>query len=175
MSDTFPSRKDILDKKISDYQSSLIDEIKAIDIEKLDFTKGDFKPRTQITEKQKVFIWIRLFLKEEDKKCKPEDTIKIKYVESGEELETKFICYGKSGLQRDEQGVINYDGEDDRKVLCLMVDSERINGVDSKNIPYIRTLFKTGRYFEFQLSKRDELTFTNMRTKENIEYFDIDL
>ena len=36
--------------------------------------------------------------------------------------------------------------EDDKKVLCLMIDEKTVNF--SEEIPFIRTLFKTGRHFE---------------------------
>ena len=95
MDDIFPSRKEILSKKSQGYQDTLVEEIKSIDVEKIDFSKGDFKPRTKIAEKQKVFL-DRVYLNNEDKSCKPDDVIKIKHIPSGEILETKFICYSKS-------------------------------------------------------------------------------
>ena len=53
------------------------------------------------------------------------DDIAIHWTPSGEELVTKFICYGKQGLERDHNDeVINYNPEDDKKVLCFMVDIE---------------------------------------------------
>ena len=175
--DTFPSRKQVIadhNKDISmRYQESLIDEIKSVDVDKIDFLNSDFKPRLKITEKQKVFFWIRVFLKDEDSASNPDDTVTIKYVGSGESLETKFICYGKKGLDRDNKDEItNYNTEDDKKVLCLMVDSDRVN-YNNDDIPYIRTLFKTGRFYEYQLSKRDDLIF--MRPDGSIyNYYDVD-
>jgi hypothetical protein len=71
----------------------------------------------------------------------PNDTIRITYLNSGEFLDTKFICYQKKGTERDmEQNIINYNTEDDEKVLCLMVDSDKIN-YDNADIPFIKTLF----------------------------------
>lgn len=174
MDDIFPSRKQILDgKKNRGYQDKIVDDIKSIDVEKVDFSNGDFKPRTKIAEKQKVYFWIRLYLKEEDTVSTPDDTVIIKYIHSGEELETKFICYGKKGLDKDNQDqIVNYTTEDDKKVLCLMVDSDKIN-YNSDNIPYIRSLFKISRYYEYQLSKRDELIFTNKGKGVTYEYFDV--
>ena len=173
MDDIFPSRKEILDsKKSQGYQDTLVEEIKSIDVEKIDFSKGDFKPRTKIAEKQKVFFWIRVYLNNEDKSCKPDDVIKIKHIPSGEILETKFICYSKKGVDKDSQDeIVNYSTEDDKKVLCLMVDSDRIN-TDSKDIPFIRSLFRTSKFFEFNLVKRDELLFVNAKGKE-FEYYDV--
>ena len=147
--DAFPSRKEILENKSTSYQKSIINEIKSIDIDKVDFSNSDFKPKSSIIEKQKVFFWIRLYLKEENSSINPNDIIVMKYLRSGEELETKFICYAKTTLNKDSQGeIVNYDTEDDKKVLCLMVDSDKIN-YDDGSIPFIRTLFKTSRFYEY--------------------------
>lgn len=177
MDDIFPSRKQIIEnlknkEMLSGYQESIINQIKEVDVEKVDFSKGDFKPRTKIAEKQKVYIWIRLYLKEEDTKTKPNDPVKITYT-NGEELDTTFICYSKKGIQHDSNEIVNYDTEDDRKVLCLMVDLDRIN-TNSDDIPFIRTMFKTGRYYEYQLIRRDEFKFLNTKTNEIYEYYDVE-
>ena len=172
--DSFPSRKEILDQKQSQsYQDNVVDSIKSIDISKFDF-KGSFKPRSEITEKQKVFIWIRLFLNDEEHDVKPDDIVVITYALSGEELETKFICFSKKGMDKDsnELVVTNFSKEDDRKVLCLMIDADRI-GANSEDIPYIRTLFGESKYFEFQLTKRDELIFINKSNGKKFEYYDV--
>ena len=40
----------------------------------------------------------------------------------------------KTTLNKDSQGeIVNYDTEDDKKVLCLMVDSDKINYDDEIN------------------------------------------
>jgi hypothetical protein len=53
-----------------------------------------------------------------------------------------------------------------------MVNQDTINkGID---IPFIRTLFKTGIHYEYQLVRRDELLFINSRTGETLDYFDCD-
>ena len=65
-----------------------------------------------------------------------------------------------------------YNPEDDKKILCLMVDEKEVNYSDK--IPFIRTLFKTGRHYEYQLVRRDELLFKNKRTDETIDYYDCD-
>ena len=170
---TFPSRKEILEKKYS----SLVEQAKSIDLAKVDFSKSDYKPKTKVAEAQKVFIWIRLFIKNESDSFLPNDTITIRYTKSGEKLETKFICYGKSGLNTDVDSsgrrvITSYKSEDDKKVLCLMVDSERINK-NSDDIPFIRTLFKSSRYFDYQLLKREDLQFID-KNGDSIEYFDVD-
>lgn len=168
----FPSRSELNKKReMVSYQESLINDIKSVDVEKIDFSKGDFRPRMKVAEKQKVYFWIRLFLSEE-RNIKPDDTVKIRYTVSGEELETKFICYSKKGIDKDSQDeIVNYDTEDDRKVLCLMIDSDRIN-YNSEDIPVIRSLFKTSRFFDFQLMKREELLFLDSKGFP-LDYFDV--
>ncbi len=171
----FPSRKEILDsKKNLQYRDKIIDQIKSVDVEKIDFSQGNFRPRTQIVEKQKVFFWIRLFLKEENISINPNDTITIEYLPSGEKLDVKFICYNKKGLNKNNrEDITNYNSEDDKKVFCLMVDSDRINN-DSEDIPFIRTLFKIGKYYDYQLLKRDELIFKNQKNGEIYEYYGVE-
>lgn len=151
---------------------SLIEAIKGIDTTNLtDSTSNN--PSMRIVEEQKVFFWIRLYVNSEDLSVKEGDDIVIKYTLSGEELLTKFICYGKKGLERDvDNQVTNYSSEEDKKILCLMIDSKEVNY--GQNIPFIRTLFKTGFHYEYQLVKRNELLFINKRTTEDIEYFDVD-
>jgi hypothetical protein len=74
--------------------------------------------------------------------------------------------------ERLAEALANYNPDDDKKILCLMVDQEKINkGTD---IPFIRTLFKTGIHYEYQLVRRDELLFINSRTNETLNYFDCD-
>lgn len=121
---------------------------------------------------EKVYFWSRLYLTAEDPSLNIGDTIWIEYTPSGERIETKFITYGKQGLERDHDGeVTNYNPEDDKKILCLMVEEKVIN--ESEEIPFIRTLFKLGRHYEFQVVRRNELIFV----KEDggiIDYYDCD-
>ena len=88
---------------------------------------------------------------------------------------TVFICYGKTDLTKDHddlEKITNFNPEDDKKILCLMVNQDHINkGTD---IPFIRTLFKSGIHYEYQLVKRDELIFINSRTNDILDYFDCD-
>lgn len=168
----FPSRKQIVDEKNLDYRSKIINDIKSIDTDKIDFLNSDFKPRKTIVEKQKIFLWIRLYTKEEVS-IDPNDSIKIEYLPSGEHLECSFICYSKKGIEKNfNDQITNYNTEDDKKCLCLMVDIDKINNNDK--IPFIRTLFKSGNHFEYQLLRREELIFTNQTKKTTIEYFDVE-
>jgi hypothetical protein len=53
-----------------------------------------------------------------------------------------------------------------------MIDEKMVNNND--DIPFIRTLFKTGNHYEYQLMKRDELLFINDRNGIFLDYFDCD-
>jgi hypothetical protein len=151
---------------------NLVGQIKNIEVEKIKDWDSNVDPGMTVIEEQKVYIWIRLFLKEESD-VQIGDDIFMTYTPSGEKLETKFICYGKTDMGKDrDDEIINYNPDDDKKVLCLMVDQEKINkGTD---IPFIRTLFKISVHFQYQLVKRDELVFINSRTGETLDYFDCD-
>jgi len=153
---------------------SLVNQIKNIEVENIKEWSANTDPSMRVVEEQKVYIWIRLYLKEESN-VEIGDDILMKYTPSGEYLETKFICYGKTGLTKDHddmEKIINFNPEDDKKVLCLMVDQDKINkGVD---IPFIKTLFKTSIHYQYQLVKRDDLIFVNSRNGNVLEYFDCD-
>lgn len=151
---------------------NLVEQIKTIDTEEVkDWTKNT-DPVMKIVEEQKVYIWIRLYLKEESD-VKEGDEVFMTYKPSGEKLSTIFVWYDKKGIMKDyDEEIVNYTGEEDKKVLCLMVDQEKIN--KNTDIPFIRTLFKSGIHYEYQLVKRDELLFINGRTNEILDYFDCD-
>lgn len=164
----FPERGEIR----KNYQDALLQQVREIDIEKLDFESSDFKPRLEIKEKQKVYFWIRVYLNQEID-LTPDSEVKIKYLPGKEELITKFICYAKKNLNRDNQDeVVEYDSEDDKKCLCLMIDSDRIN-YQSSDIPFIRTLFKIGRFYQPQILSKNELIITGPNNTL-IEYYDVD-
>lgn len=153
---------------------NIVEQIKGIstkDAKNWDYSLDNTK--TDIIEEQKVYIWIRLYLKDEIENIEIGDDIEIHYTVSNEKLNTKFICYGKTSLEKDHDNeVSNYNNEDDKKVLCLMIDENVIK--KGEDIPFIRTLFKTSPWFEYQLVKRDELLFSNVRTNEILNYYDVD-
>lgn len=151
---------------------NLVEQIKTIDTEVIKDWDSNTDPGMKVIEEQKVYVWVRLYLKEEAN-LETGDDVVITYTPSGEKLETKFICYGKSDLGKDhDDEIVNFNAEDNKKVLCLMVDQDKINkGTD---IPFIRTLFKTGIHYQYQLVRRDELLFINSRTGETLDYFDCD-
>lgn len=154
---------------------NLIEKIKSIEVEKIESWDSSNEPISQVVEKQKVYTWIRLYLKEESSNLNIGDEISMIYKQSGEKLLTKFICYDKTTLTKDHddlEKVINFNPEDNRKVLCLMVDEDTIN--NGEGIPFIRTLFKTSRHYQYQLVRRDDLVYVNERTGETLDYFDCD-
>jgi hypothetical protein len=129
-------------------------------------------PEVEITP-EKVYFWTRVYMKEENPNISIGDIITIKYLPSGEELKTQFITYGKNGLERNhEDELVNFNPEDDKKVLCLMVDEKDIN--ESERIPFIRTLFRLGHHYEYNVMRRDELIFTNDKNGIMIDWFDCD-
>ena len=70
-----------------------------------------------------VYFWTRLYLKEENPNVEIGDWVNITYTTSGEKLKCQFFAYGKSGLERDhDDELINFNAEDDKKVICLMVE-----------------------------------------------------
>jgi hypothetical protein len=155
------------------YLQLIAEKLSKIDTDDAEKWQYDENPDVNIIDEQKVYFWIRLYISDEDSNIEIGDDISIQWSPSGEELVTKFICYGKRGLQKDHNNqVINYESEDDKKVLCLMVDERVVNF--SNEIPFIRTLFKTGRYYEYQLVKRNELLFVNKRNGVILDYYDCD-
>ena len=129
-------------------------------------------PEVEVTP-EKVYFWTRVYMKEENPNIEIGDTVTIKYAPSGEEMKTQFFAYGKTGLERDhEDELVNFNSEDDKKVLCLMVEEKVVN--ESEDIPFIRTLFKLGRHYEYNVMKRDELLFVNDRNGIVIDWFDCD-
>jgi hypothetical protein len=156
----------------SDYRQQLVDIIRKIDTNDIS-DDVEVIATSKVVDEQKVYIWIRLHLNQENNNILPGDDVEIKWVPSGETLVTKFVCFGKSGLERDHLGqVTNYNPDDDRRILCLMVDENEINF--SNDIPFIRTLFKTGRHYDYQLVKRSELLFINKKNQQVLDYFDCD-
>lgn len=154
------------------YVEQLLEQLKSIDTTDLsdDVSKDAV---STVFEEQKTYFWIRLYLKEESNNINIGDEIIIRYTPSGEEVGTIFSAYGKKGLEKNHQDELtNYNPEDDKKVICLMIDEKVVNF--SEEIPFIRTLFKIGYHYEYQLVKRDELIFINKRTDEILDYFDCD-
>lgn len=151
---------------------NLIEKIKTIDTDSVKEWASTNNPVTNLVEKQRIYIWIRLYLKEECQDLQIGDDFKITYTPSGEYLDCKFICFDKTSLTKEHDSlekVANFNPEDDKKVLCLMLDEDDLK---NDSVSFIRTLFKNTRYYQEQVYKRSELTFVNKRNGINLEYFD---
>lgn len=156
----------------SKYIENLIEQIMGIDTDDLS-DDVDSSVVNSVIDEQKTYFWIRLFLKDEEENIEIGDDIAITWEPSGEELLTKFVCFGKSGVTNDQgEQITYYESEDDKRVLCLMIDEKQVNFNDE--IPFIRTLFKNGKHYEYQLMRRDELLFINKRNNIILEYYECD-
>lgn len=159
----------------SDYLQQVVDAIKNIDTDSESSNKWvyDMETTSTIIEEQKIYFWIRLYLKDENPNIQIGDDVIINWIPSGERLTTKFVSYSKVGLERDHVGeMTNFNPEDDKKVLCLLIDTKSVNFND--DIPFIRTLFKTGYHYEYQLIKREELQFVVGKNGVILDYYDCD-
>jgi hypothetical protein len=166
---TFPERKSIV--RSDTHLENIVEEAKKVDLTKVNFEGEDFHPQTKIIQKQKVYFWIRLYIKDEID-IKPETKINMVYNSGQETLETHFMYFGKKGFERDTQGqIVNFNPEDDKKVLCLLIDSENIN-INSNNIPYMRTLFPLGKFFQPQYIRKYDFTF-DLEDGTQIDFFNI--
>jgi len=144
-------------------------------IERDDLTDDvDQGPKSSQVEKQMVYIWIRLYIKEELSDIKEGDDFTIRYDLTGEELKTKFICFGKKNSFKDAEDFnqIQMTEEDDTKILCLMINEDEIQ--IGEGIPFLRTLFKISKHYTLQVYNREDLVFTNVRTGQDVEYIDCD-
>ena len=121
----------------------------------------------------KVYFWTRVYMKQENPNIEIGDIVTMRYEPTGEELKTQFFSYGKTGLEKNhDDELINFNPEDDKRILCLMVEEKIIN--ESEEIPFIRTLFKLGRHYEYNILKRDELLFINDKNGVFLEWYDCD-
>ena len=156
----------------NNYLDNIVELIRTIDTTELT-DSVDQTVVSKVTEEQKVYFWIRLYLKDDNINAEIGDDISINWKQSGEKLITKFICYGKTGLSKDHQDeMTNYNPEDDKKCLCLMIDSKMVNF--NNDIPFIRTLFKTGYHYEYQLVRREDLQFIIDKNSVILDYFECD-
>lgn len=126
----------------------------------------------EVIEESKIYSWSRVYSSEDQDGLDPGDIITITYVPTGETLDLEFATYNKTGLVKDSDGVIDYNPEDDKKVLCLLVDIGEIN--DNNTIPFLRTLFKSGKWYQHQVLRRNDLIFTCVSKKMNIDYYSVD-
>lgn len=146
-------------------------QIKEINTTEIDFTKLTDEVQVEEKEKSMVYLWIRLYLKEEAEDITNGDQIIIQW--KGEKVPTTFIGFNKKGLVKDNDGIVNADLEEDKSGLILMIDERLVkDATQSINQPFIRSLFKESPYFEYQVYRREELTFINTRTGKSYEYIE---
>jgi hypothetical protein len=154
----------------STYLDNIVEAIKSINTKNLS-DDIDNSPISKVIEEQKIYFWIRLFLKEENPNINIGDDIVIEWIPTGEKLETKFMAWGKKGFDKDGgDEITSYSPEDDKRVLSLMIDTKMVNFND--DIPFIRTLFKTGYHYKDIIFKRSELIFLNKKNGVILDYFD---
>lgn len=153
------------------YLEKIIEDIKVIETDSLS-NKVDKDIKVDITEEQKVYYWIRVFLKDENPNLEIGDDITFTYEPSGETLSAKFICYNKKGIDKDIVDQIkNYNPDDDKKTLCLMVDEKEVN--NKNDIPFIRTLFTFSKHYQEVVYRRTDLVLSVEDKNIILDYFDI--
>lgn len=166
----FPDRKSIV--KSDTHLRSIVHEVKKIDVNKVNFDGEDFEPHTKIIQKQKVYIWIRVYLKEE-MDIKPETKVIIQYLGGKESIETYFMYFGKKGLERNKDGeIVNFNPEDDRRILCLLIDSERLD-YNNHDIPYMKTLSPLSKHYKPDYFRKFDFTIL-LEDGTNLDFFDIE-
>ena len=166
----FPDRKSIV--RSDAHLDNIVEKAKKIDVDKVNFQGEDFQPLTKIIQKQRSYIWIRLYVKEEID-INPETKINFVYNDGQEIIETYFMYFGKKGLERNQDGeIVNFNPEDDKKILCLMMDVERID-YNNHDIPYMKTLFKLGKYYKPDYIRKNDFSFV-LEDETNLNFYDID-
>jgi len=169
----FPSREELSDKskkKIEELKKKgwLVDQPNSY-IDEDGFNRS---VNFEVTEESKIYSWSRVYLTEEFDGLVSGDVITITYVPTGEKLNLTFATYNKKGLVKDNESVVGYNPDDDKKVICLMVDINEVNTDNS--IPFLRTLFKSGRWYQHQLLKRTDLTFECLEKNMVLDYYSVD-
>lgn len=119
----------------------------------------DFRENLElkILQEQLEYYWIRVYTKEEYD-LKPGTLFTLSHLPTGEQLELIFTNYdkvGKTGVQ--SQDLEEYEAEEDKKALCLLVNMTDLYKNDDVN--FIRTLFRNSKYYEERLLKRRDLVF----------------
>jgi hypothetical protein len=83
------------------------------------------------------------------------------------------MYFGKKGLERNQDGeIVNFNPEDDKKILCLMMDVERID-YNNHDIPYMKTLFKLGKHYKPDYIRKNDFSFV-LENETNLNFYDID-
>ncbi len=167
---SFPDRKSI--RKSDVHLDNIVENVKKIDLEKVNFEGEDFQPQSRIIQKQKVYFWIRVYLKEE-LDIKTETKVIIKYLDGKEQLETQFMYFGKKGLERNNEGqIINFNPEDDKRILCLLIDSDRID-FNNEEIPYMKTLSPLSKHYKPQYFRKFDFSVF-IEEDQEIDFYDLE-
>ena len=160
-------------------KESIYDKIEYNDLHEVIMDGIKFNIQTRILENEQQHFWTRLYLKEEidlPQGC----IVEYSYAPTGEKIEMVFTNYDKKN-QTDKhfEDLIEYVKEDDKKVLCLLVDMKEIN--TRQDIPTLRRMFKHSIYFEQMFLRIVDLPFTIITTNEegtevriNLEYYDVE-
>lgn len=153
------------------YIDSIIEEIKRIETEEIKDFEVVPKVKVEITQKSKIYFWIRLYLKNE-LEIKQGDKVIINWNIYNEKIETQFFSFSKKGLDKDHLEEITFGNlQDDKKTLLLMVDSDDINY--GKEVENLRKLFKLSHHFKDEIIRHDELEF--IHNNVNLDYYDLDI
>jgi hypothetical protein len=151
----------------------IIEEIKKIDDETLnnmvDVDEYYYDIKVDVVERQRLYIWVRLFLKKDDIDIIEGDTIELTYLPNQESITVTFSTWERMGYTKDMGYYVTNVQDIDKSILILMVDVDLFN---DDSIPFIRSLFRESRYFDYVMVKRDELIFKNIRTNEVLDYID---
>ena len=83
------------------YLDRLVEEIKSISTQEISDSPENESPNVRVLEPQRVFYWIRIYLKEEIDLVEG-DYFKMEYLPSGENMTIKFITYCKKNIHKDQ-------------------------------------------------------------------------
>lgn len=148
----------------------IINDIINLDKDTVSKLNDEFDVKVNIVEPQRVFIWTRIYLKDELEDILEGDQIELHYIPTDEKLVTTFSTWERMGQNKDKIGYfVSNVSELDKKILILLIDESHL----TEEVPFIRTLFRDSRYYEYQLMKKSELIVTNKRTNHKIDYIDI--
>lgn len=170
----FKPRKEIQrEKKIKGIVGTdeILNKLKNVNLNDISFGEDeeDYDILNQIVDKQLVFTWSRLLINEEIEDLQIGDEIIMSYKYSDLTLELKFGAFAKvTEVSSTEEGVTEYITEDDKRVLCLMVNEEYLK--DAK-YSTISRLFKRSKFFEYLTIQKGDLVFKNKRTNEPIDFY----
>ena len=124
-------------------------------------------------EESKVYTWTRLYIRDEVD-IKSGEHIRIKHTPTKEYIDLEFSSFEKKGFNRNENGeiIINYESEEDKKILCLLVDMSFINKSDN-NIPFLRSIFRGSDYYEEHVIRMMDFKFTHLEKETELDCYSV--